>query len=215
MHYEVVLWDFNGTLLDDVQIGIDAENAMLARRGMPLLTLERYREVFDLPIIRYYRSLGYDFDREPYEQLAVEWVREYESRESRAPLHDGILAALQAFAEAGCRQVVLSASEHNMLCRQLLDLGIRSFFDEVIGVDNIEAHGKIGVAREWMSRQSACRAALIGDTLHDCEVAKELGVDCLLFSGGHQTRARLLQAGVPVCDTMEQIRSYLLSDSAH
>ena len=73
-----VIWDFNGTLLDDVQAGIDSVNTLLVEREIPTVeSVEKYREVFRFPIIDYYRALGFDFDAEPYEIIAHEWVENY------------------------------------------------------------------------------------------------------------------------------------------
>ena len=70
MKYEHIIWDFNGTLLDDVWTGIVSVNKLLEDRGLPkIASVEDYRRVFRFPIIEYYRSLGFDFDKEPYEVI--------------------------------------------------------------------------------------------------------------------------------------------------
>ena len=125
--YGTVVWDFNGTLLDDLGIGIRAVNALLRRRGMKTLASpEEYHAVFCFPIEEYYRRLGFDFSREPYEELAVEWVREYRAIEGTAPLRSGAVELLSRLRARGIRQVVLSATEENMLREQLSALGIAS-----------------------------------------------------------------------------------------
>ena len=60
--YQTVVWDFNGTLLDDLGIGIASINALLARRGMPLVeSHDAYHRIFCFPIREYYRRLGFEF----------------------------------------------------------------------------------------------------------------------------------------------------------
>ena len=72
------MWDFNGTIFDDAEAGIDAVNKMLSERGLNVIeSRERYKEIFDFPIEEYYRGLGFDFDKEPYEYLAPIWVDLY------------------------------------------------------------------------------------------------------------------------------------------
>ena len=97
MKYSHVLWDFNGTVLDDVSTGIKAINALLSRRKMKTLdTLEEYHAHFGFPIIEYYGRLGFDFEKEPYSRIAVEWVEEYnrfvlpELREAAGALVDSV-----------------------------------------------------------------------------------------------------------------------------
>ena len=62
--YTHLMWDFNGTIFDDAQAGIDAVNKMLSERGLPIIeSREKYKEIFDFPIEDYYKGLGFDFDR--------------------------------------------------------------------------------------------------------------------------------------------------------
>ena len=78
MNIDRVIWDFNGTILDDVDTGIEAVDVLLAKYGLPeLKTRERYYEVFGFPIIDYYRRIGFDFEKTDYSILANEWVEIY------------------------------------------------------------------------------------------------------------------------------------------
>ena len=143
------MWDFNGTILDDVQIGIESINTLLERRGLPLIkSREEYASCFMFPIVEWYKNLGFDFEKESYDDVAVEWVKEYLSRETKAGLASGVIDVLEFFKSLGVRQVVLSASELSMLKRQLSELGVIGYFDEVLGLDNIKAASKTGIAKE-------------------------------------------------------------------
>ena len=75
MKYTHIIWDFNGTILSDMQICIDSVNEMLSRRELETIPdIEAYRRIFDFPVIDYYRRLGFDFSKEPYEELAKTWI---------------------------------------------------------------------------------------------------------------------------------------------
>jgi len=76
-HVELILWDWNGTLLNDQTICIDAMNRLLVKRGLPLLTEEKYRRVFTFPVKTYYAQLGFDFAKEPFEIPALEFMEQY------------------------------------------------------------------------------------------------------------------------------------------
>lgn len=198
-----IVWDFNGTILDDVQTGIDSINVLLSRRGLPTIdSVDDYRSRFGFPIIDYYRGLGFDFDKEPFSQVAPEWVEQYDKFVVDAPLCEWVTEAVGRLRRAGWGQVVLSATEQNMLERQLDGLGIRRLFDETLGMDNIEAHTKLPAGIAWAERRKPERAVMIGDTVHDAEVARKAGFECLLVASGHQNRARLEAAGVPVFDRL-------------
>lgn len=209
--YGYVIWDFNGTLLDDVETGIWAVNKLLEERGLATIdSVEHYRRIFRFPIIEYYRGLGFDFDREPYEVIAPKWVALYLEGVKSARLYSDVIPALDAIRENGITQTVLSATERGMLERQLEDLGIRSYFDETLGLDNIHAGSKLSLAYDWRERHSGADVLLIGDTDHDVETAKALGADCALVCRGHQSREHLLSTGAAVYDTIEEILDTIL-----
>ncbi len=202
-NYDCIIWDFNGTLLDDVEAGISSVNKLLSDRGLATIeSAEHYRRIFRFPIIEYYRSLGFDFDAEPYEVLAPQWVSLYLENVKRAELFPDVRETLEQLRESGVRQVVLSATEINMLEGQLRDLGIREYFEEVMGLDNIHAGSKLALARQWRERNQGVKCLLIGDTDHDVENARELGADCLLICRGHQAPEYLRTLGVPVADAL-------------
>jgi phosphoglycolate phosphatase len=196
MNYTYCIWDFNGTIFDDIGASIKAVNTLLAERGLPTLeSKERYHEVFDFPIIDYYRRIGFDFDKEPYEVVAPLWVELYLENSKSSGLFEDVIPALDFFASQGVKQSVLSASELKMLTGQLKDLGIYDRFEEIMGIDNIYAESKLALASAWKERHAGERVMFIGDTTHDYETAKLLGADCYLVSAGHQPEYKLRTAG--------------------
>lgn len=206
MKYTHILWDFNGTLLDDVGTGIVSINALLSSRGLRTLGgVEEYHEVFGFPIIDYYKRLGFDFDAEPYDKIAHEWVKLYLHHVKEAPLFEGALDVLDTIKESGVPQIILSATEKEMLEGQLSSLGIRGYFSEVLGLDNVYAHGKIDIGKEWMERTRPERALLIGDTEHDFEVARAIGAECVLVACGHRPRKALESCGTTVVGNIKEI----------
>ena len=206
-----LVWDFNGTILDDVQLGIDCVNPMLEARGLPIIpTADAYREIFGFPIDDYYRRLGFDFEKEDYDTvLAPEWVARYLAGESACPMNEGVKETICAVKAAGIPQVLLSATKIEMLIAQLERLGIRGDFDEVIGLDNIHARSKKAQAMEWRVRNPEARPLFIGDTEHDADVANAVGGDCVLFLGGHQSMARLTGCGQPMIRRIADVLEYL------
>ncbi len=206
MTYSHVLWDFNGTILNDLDTGIKCANALLERRNMNTMkSLEDYYNVFCFPIIKYYEKLGFDFEKESYEKLAIEWVEEYKHHSKDSALHEGITEVLSHIRQNNIPQYILSATEKNMLITQVNELGIYNYFDDILGLDNIHAYSKIEIAKDWRSRTSPNKAVLIGDTVHDFEVAKELGIDCILIANGHQSKELLSTCGVEVIDDVREL----------
>lgn len=204
MPYSCLIWDFNGTILDDVKTGIDSVNVLLEKRGLPLIDgVEKYHAVFGFPIIEYYKRLGFDFEKESYDALAHEWVDVYNELVKKAPLRDGVLTALEEIKRFGIPQIILSATEKNMLISQVKSLGIYDYFDEILGMDNIYAYSKRKMAVEWMQKRNIKNALMVGDTTHDAEVAASMGADCVLVSGGHQSNKTLSLCKNPIVNISE------------
>lgn len=210
MKYTDVLWDFNGTILSDMEIGIESVNLLLSQRGKKTLSgLEEYRDVFGFPIYEYYERIGFDFSLEPYDVVAPLWVAEYMKRMPQAKVFDDVACVSEAFRAAGLRQTVMSASDLEMLRGQLEFLGISHLFDDVFGLDNIKAESKVGIAMQWKMDNPRSVSLLIGDTEHDAQVASECGFDCILVARGHQSRATLEKTGFPVVDDLFQVLEYV------
>ena len=210
MKYTHLMWDFNGTIFDDAEAGIKSVNKMLCERGLaPIPSKERYQEIFDFPIEDYYRSLGFDFDKEPYEVLAPIWVDLYNMNAESAGVCEGVKETMEEVKALGIEQSVLSACEFGMLTRYLKKLGVDGYLTEVMGLDNIHARSKLALAHEWIKNNPGARVLMIGDTTHDFETAEALGADCVLYAGGHQSRAKLEKCGCPVIDHIREIVDYL------
>ncbi len=206
-----LIWDFNGTVLDDVTLGIDCVNRMLASRGLPTLTnADAYRAVFGFPIRDYYRRLGFDFDKEDYETvLAPEWVAYYLAGEATCPVNFGVRETIAAVRAMGIEQLMLSASPTDQLLGQLARVGLSDAFSEVLGLDNILAGSKAHLAVAWRERHPDAKPLFVGDTEHDFSVADGIGADCVLFAGGHRPRAVLETCGCPVIDRIDELTAYL------
>ncbi len=193
MKYTHVIWDFNGTVLRDMEAGIAASDQMLQRRGLSVIGgLAAYREIFGFPVQDYYRRLGFDMTRESYEAvLAPEWVALYNEYSATAPLFPGVRPLSAALRAAGVHQSILSACEKTMMLAQLRERGAKDWFDEIWGTDTINAVGKNDLADAWRAAHPEAKAVLLGDTDHDFDVACRMGADCVLIADGHQCAERL------------------------
>ena len=190
--YDYLIWDFNGTIYDDTEPCLRAANRLLARHGLPVIgNMEQYRAKFGFPIEDYYRRLGFDFDREPYADLAVEWLGYYLEETRDAGTFPEIPALLERIHAMGVRQIILSATKLAMLEEQVRVLGIRPYFTELLGLENIHAFSKEQIAQNWRKKHPDESLLLLGDTDHDAAVARSIGADFVLFCCGHQSREHL------------------------
>ncbi|MBN1755764.1 HAD family hydrolase [bacterium] len=188
----LVIWDWNGTLLDDMKACLQAINPMLQKRGMPSLTRDHYRQIFTFPVINYYIALGFDFQKEPFSEIAVEYIDEYYRALLHSPLRRGALNMVDRIFKLGIEQVVISAMEQAMLHKLISKNGLKTYFREVVGLSDHYAESKIDNGKALMKKLKipTSETLLIGDTFHDFELASEIGCRCVLFSNGHQNLER-------------------------
>lgn len=205
--YRHIIWDWNGTLLDDAGLCVEIMNEVLESRGLPLLTLDRYQAIFDFPVRDYYRAIGFDFAVDSFERLSDEFMDAYTRRVWDCDLRTGGRAALQQAQKRGISQSILSAMQQETLDRMVDHFGLRDYFTAVVGISNHHAAGKQHTARQWIAAQTlpAADMLMIGDTTHDHEVAESLGVACALIHSGHHSRERLAATGARVLDSLAAV----------
>jgi len=210
MRFQHVIWDWNGTLLDDTQAGVNAVNAMLIARQLPTLDVPTYREIFGFPVKNFYRAVGFRLEAEDWDAMAREFHERFLA-DTTIRLHADATRALTCFKDAGVGQSILSASEQSILDTMLTDFGVADFFDVVFGVDNLYGHSKLDLGHALLNRLGLPPEVIlmIGDSLHDREVADALGVHCLLIAQGHQSYARLAQSGAPVLNSLADVPTWL------
>ena len=205
-----IVWDWNGTLLDDRDLCNGVLNTMLEKRGIPPVDPARYREIFTFPVSDYYRPAGSEFDREPFPVLAEEFMALYGAGEAACPVHKGLVELIGALNRAGYRQEILSATRQEELRSQVERRGIAGLFERISGTGTILAHGKSGLARAWKEsfRDEDESLWFVGDSPHDAEVARIMGAECLLVDWGHVSRERLLSTGDRVFEAPEKLKEY-------
>ena len=197
-----VIWDWNGTLLDDTQAALDTLNAMLAKRGGRRIAMDFYRDHFAFPVKPFYEAIGVRLGDEDWDALAREYHDVYAEQPKR--LNPETVAALERVKAAGARQSIISALRQDLLEEITTRLGVAKYMDRICGVDNLDGFGKIDRARELISAlqtphpqnnpqtsQTSQTFILIGDSLHDKEVADALGVRCVLCGQGSHAAWRL------------------------
>jgi phosphoglycolate phosphatase len=209
--YDFIIWDWNGTLLDDAEFGVSVVNGLLRSRGLPERGREEHARLFDFPVIRYYERLGFDFEKEPFEQISHDFVAAYYGRVNACPLHAGAVRILDSVKSAGYRQLVLSATHQDLLEKMIRSHDLDPYFEVLLGIDSVHAPGKSGRGCEWLRESGVdpARVLLIGDTVHDSEVAEEMKVDCWLVTAGHHPADRLETTGRPCFDSLTAVEARL------
>lgn len=199
-------------MLDDAWLCVEIINTMLLRRKMKVTTLEQYQFDFDFPVVNYYGRLGFDFSKEPFDDIAREYIASYNAQFPKCSLRKGIAEIINELNRKGFSQSVLSASQQSFLIKCIEHYGLKNYFKNIGGLDDYCAYGKVDAGRKLLKNLSIKgeEILLIGDTTHDYEVACKLGADCVLLPAGHQSRERLIAAGAKVCDSLSQAFASLI-----
>ena len=194
--YKNIIWDWNGTLLNDVNYCVSRMNILLKARDMPQLTLSKYQDIFTFPVEVYYKKLGFDFSVESFDKVGHEFMNLYFKELQTCTLFPDVVTVLDKLEKAGKQQFVLSAMEHQSLKEELKNKGIIDFFQAVYGIDNHLAAGKLDRAKQMIKKYNmdVKQSVMIGDTLHDKEVAQALGCDIIFVANGHCSLSRLQES---------------------
>jgi phosphoglycolate phosphatase len=210
-----VIWDFNGTLLDDVDCCVATLNTLLGERALPAISRAEYQQRFGFPVRDFYVDLGFDFAREQFERVSEVFIARYRSVLDGALLAAGALDLLAELRRRAIGQSVVSAMEQLLLGELLERFGLHGYMTHVRGLDHLGASSKIelGLTLQRELRLAPEELLLVGDTLHDLELARALGCRCLLYAGGHQTRSRLERSGAQLIDSLGALLEVLDGDA--
>lgn len=214
--YKTIIWDWNGTLLDDLELSLGATNSMLQDRKLPILSVERYKEIFKFPVVDYYKEAGFDFENEPFEIPARQYMDLYHAGEHTTQLFPDVVETLTYLKDNSYRQIVLSAMEDGNLKKMIRNAGISDFFDGIFGIKDDFAREKVTLGKQVIKdlNLNSSECLMIGDTLHDAEVAEQCDFGCILYSGGHVSKQRLKTKGHRIIERLSDIQQ-ILSTNIH
>jgi len=210
--YKHVIWDWNGTLLNDTSLCVEVLNGLLAKRGRGPISEQDYRSNFGFPVVHFYDYLGFDTDTDSFKSISREFISSYEARWfAECELHAQTAEVLRDLTTLGMSHSVLAAAKQEALDSGIQHFGIRDHFIGLVGADNIYADGKVAQGQRWIEQLhwNPEEVVLVGDTLHDFEVAEAIGAHCVLMAHGHHTAERLAESGAPVVHSLRELLQLL------
>ena len=213
MKFDCIVWDWNGTIVNDAWVFVDVMNFFLKMKGLPKTSLDDYKKNFGFPIQNYWKALGFKFNNKEFNLLNKSFIEEYQKRIFLPKLQPGIVGLIKKINRLKIKQFVLSASENSLLHKSVGFYKINSLFEDVVGVDNLNAVGKISLAKVLFKKNNLHlnKTLVIGDTKYDLDVAQALGCSALLVSYGHIEHKRLLDLKVPLVRSVKEIESFLFA----
>lgn len=205
--YENIIFDFNGTLIDDCSLCLKILNFLTKEYNLEEVSMDKYKEIFTFPVFLYYKELGFDTSKESFAIIARKFHKYYNAlSDKEVELFDDVIEVLETLSKK-VNLICLSASLQETLIKQLKYYGIHNYFKYIVGLDNSLANSKEKVAIEFMKNNNINnkKTLFVGDSIHDLEVANAIGVECILVSTGHTSKRRLEQTNCKVIDKLKDL----------
>ncbi len=210
MKYKYVVWDYNGTIINDAKLAVDAENIVLESYGLSSITMEYYLKECEMPLLNFYKKI-FDLQCYDYKEIAVRFIENYDKLFYTADIFPEIKEMIMKLSENGFVQGVISGFETKRLISSLKKFELDEYFKFMSGSDDIHAGDKSERAAKVIERNGfvPSETLFIGDMYHDYETACKVGADCVLIAKGHQGADVLRSYGISVLDNASQLESIL------
>ncbi len=205
--YKRIIFDFNGTLIDDCDLCLFILNQLCLEHCLPKVSKRKYKEIFTFPVSSYYEKVGFNIDGDEFKKIGNQFHQIYNQLSNdQVKLFKNVKEVLEHLKN-DYTLICLSASMQKTLEKQLKFYEIDHYFDYVVGLSNNQAISKLDAANKFIKGQNWKKEEIlfIGDSIHDLEVAKALSADCLLVSTGHTSKKRLKATGNRVIDDLNDI----------
>ncbi len=207
--YKCIIWDWNGTLLDDVSLNIGIVNTLLSERGVDIIdSVDFYKKEFGFPVIDFYRKVGFDLENEDFTLIARQYAFLFNERYPHAEIFSDAEEALRLVKYSGREQLIISATEQGYLLKQVDYFELSHYFIDILGVSDVLGSSKTERAKKWIAERDIDprEVLFIGDTAHDYDTAKAIGCDCVLVSRGHYSEERLAETGCQVYKNLSFVK---------
>ncbi len=204
-----ILWDFNGTVMDDMGASAGAVNAMLEKRNLPLISEEWYTLNLIMPLEAFYASVGFDMQAERIEEVSEEFQQE--CKKFPRPVFPEVLAVLEQFQKAGLRQLLFSSLHHDLLTAQAKERGIADYFEGIVGRQDRSLGGKEAAVQAYLEQHhiEPQQVLVVGDLTTDADMARYVGSPCALICKGHQHRKILEKTDAYILNNAAEIAALL------
>jgi phosphoglycolate phosphatase len=206
-----IIWDWNGTLVDDVDLCVEILNQELTIRNISEISVRHYKQKFFFPVNEFYKTLGLPSNGTEYECLNKTYIQQYRTRYKECDLHFGARETLKKLNSKGISHSILSAGKQSDVESFTNHFGVHSLFLEIDGASNIQAKGKDERASDHLSRLGfhQSEVILVGDSCHDWEVGQLLGCNVILFEHGHVDGGRLKMLNSCTINYLSQVCNWV------
>jgi phosphoglycolate phosphatase len=213
MSYKHVIWDWNGTLLDDVNIGVKILNYMQKKRNISETGFDEYRKIFTFPVEKYYERAGLMESGLSFKELAEDYIEQYNIAVESMELYKDAKEVLERLDDSGVTSSILTAAPEDLVKSQLKKYGIANYFIALTRKTNHYSSGKEDLAEVHMDKLdiSPSNTVFVGDTMHDVKVANKIRCDYIIVSHGHQDIKYLSKGEINTMHDLNEVADNILN----
>ena len=204
-----IIWDYNGTVINDVDASVAAVNDMLTSRGLPTTTKTEYTDTVSLPLDKYYSGLGItDADMS---KLSQEFRKYCKKHENLINVFSDFYIVIEQAINLGIKNILISSLYNEFLFSDLEKHDLIKYFDKIIGMNDTLVGSKFENAKTYIKQNelNPNNILFVGDLISDAQIAKKLGAKCVLIPNGHNSKQRCLLQEVTVLESLKCLIKYL------
>lgn len=211
MKFKHIIWDWNGTIVDDTTLSLKVLNTLLAEENLPEASLAYYKDNFGFPVANFYKKLGFEHTQEEFQIIGETFMARYNAARFSCEMQEGVPQLVEAFKKEGGAQSILSAYHKPYLLDAAKHYGLDKIMENIEGLGDINASSKVELGKNLLAKLDCApsEALVIGDTIHDFEVAEALNCSCALVALGHQSLAQLSKTKAKIFENFHELQENL------
>ena len=214
--YELIVFDWDGTLMDSAAMIVDSVQSAARDLGLEPPSEERARHIIGLGLGDALRHALPDLPEDHYPELVERYRHHYLSRDHQLTLYAGAAALVRELAEHGFRLGVATGKSRKGLDRALAHSGLGTFFHGTRCADECHSKPHPQMIEELMDELAVApeQTLMIGDTTHDLLMARNAGVDAVAVSYGAHPRTGLAEVNYRYCaDSVADLQAWLRANA--
>ncbi len=196
MKYRLVVFDWDGTIMDSTGLIAECIQHAAADCGLPPPTLDAAKHIIGLGLADSTRALFPGADETTLQQFAACYRTRYVPRDGEVLLYQGIETVLKNLAHTDRFLAVATGKPRRGLDRAFAHCGLQHHFHYTRCADEGFAKPHPDMLEKLMAFTAvpAHETLMIGDTTHDMDMAEAAGCDAVGVSYGAHTLDKLAQS---------------------
>lgn len=211
--YELLIFDWDGTLADSIGRIVESMNAAAVRAGEAQSSDDAIKSIIGLALDEAIHTLYPHLEPAQVESFRQHYADIYTALDQQpSPLFEGVSESLDAFRAEGYRLAVATGKARRGLDRVLKANGWQAFFDITRAADETRGKPHPLMLEEILGHCGVepQRALMVGDSAFDLQMASNAGMHSVAVGYGAMSLQALAEFGPQVCiEHFSQLREWL------